>query len=199
MTKLLKYKSLLDQFNGLSELIPGPLSHSIDTFRKYGDMAQNNIKISKSLIVPDGLGYIAIRSIKKGEEVFAVFGTIIDHQTSQHSIQIGYGLHIDPHALGGRYVNNHCEGNLIIKWDERGLHHYIASKDIDKNEEVSYSYWRSEFEWSENATENEVKCSCGSPKCIGRILSFKQLSTQQKRLAVRDGGIAWYLLQGPLK
>ncbi len=191
----LDYKSPLMPIKGLSELIPGPLSNSISNFRKYIALAKSNIIVGSSKIVPGELGYLANRDLHKGEEVFTVFGTIIGHQTEQHSIQIGYGVHIDPHTYGGRYVNHHCEGNLIIRWDNRGLHHFIASKDIKVGQEISYSYWRTELEWSEPASENKVRCSCGSPNCTGNILSFRQLSRMEKKKAFTEGGIAWYLFQ----
>lgn len=187
------FKPLLIQIDGLSELIPNPLSNSIRDFRKYVTLAKRNITVGPSQIVPGQTGYLAARDICRGEEVFALFGTLIGYQTPQHSVQIGYGIHIDPHKYGGRYVNHHCEGNLIIKWDSRGLHHFIASRDIKIGEEISYSYWRTELEWNQSASENEVRCSCGSRKCIGKILSFRQLSRLEKEIAFAQGGIAWYL------
>ena len=187
------YKSLFLQVDGLSELILGPLSSSIDDIRKLISLAKCNIVVGPSQIVPGELGYLAARNISKGELVFSVFGTIIGYQTPEHSIQVGYGTHIDPHAYGGRYVNHHCEGNLLIEWDNRGLHNFKAIKDIKKGEEITYSYWRTEFLWSESASETQVKCSCGSIKCKGRILSFLELSPEDRELAFNEGGIAWYL------
>lgn len=187
------HKSLFSQVEGLSELIPGPLSSSIDDIRKLISLARDNVVVGPSQIVPGELGYLAARNIGKGELVFSVFGTIIGYQTPRYSIQIGYGIHIDPHVYGGRYVNHHCEGNLIIEWDNRGLHNFIAAKDIKKGEEISYAYWRTELLWSESASETKIKCSCGSSKCKGRIFSFRELSPEDKKLAFKEGGIAWYL------
>lgn len=189
------YKSLLMQIDGLSELIPGPLTHSIGYCRKCIALAKSNIVLRPSQIVPGEIGYFASKDIRRGERVFSVFGTIISYQTPKHSIQIGHGIHIDTHMFGGRYVNHHCEGNLIVKWDNRGLHHFIASKEIMSGQEISYPYWRTELEWSESASENEVRCSCGSPKCTGKILSFRQLSQSEREMAFKQGGIAWYIFQ----
>jgi hypothetical protein len=190
------YKSLFSQIEGLSELIPGPLSSSVDDIRKFISLARLNIVVGPSHIVPGELGYLAARDIKKGELVFSAFGTTIGYQTPKHSIQIGYGVHIDPHIFGGRYVNHQCEGNLVVAWDDRGLHNFVAAKDIKKGEEISYSYWRTELLWSESASETEIKCSCGSPRCSGRILSFRELSPKDRETAFKEGDIAWYLYLG---
>jgi len=185
--------NVLTQIEGLSELIPGTLTHSVEDMNVHIAFAKQNIKVGSSLIVSGQSGYLATRDIRKGERVFSVFGTIISYQTEQHSIQIGDGVHVDPHTFGGRYINHHCEGNLIIEWDNRGLHHYVAAKDIKEGEEVSYPYWRTELKWSDVATENDILCSCGSLKCTGKILSFQDLKPSEQEKAFKEGGIAWYL------
>ena len=187
------YKSLFSQVEGLSELIPGPLSSSTDDIQKLISLARGNIVVGPSQIVPGERGYLAARNIGKGELVFSVFGTVIGYQTPRHSIQIGYGIHIDPHVYGGRYVNHHCEGNLVIEWNNRGIHNFRAAINIKKGEEISYSYWRTELLWTESASETKLKCSCGAIRCNHRILSFRELSPDDRELAFKEGGIAWYL------
>lgn len=187
------HKRLLMQMRGRSRLAPGPLSHSMHDIRRLIALAKANITIGPSQIVSGEKGYLAARKIDQGELVFSVFGTIIGQQTPSHSIQIGYAVHIDTHDYGGRYVNHHCEGNLTIVWDDRGLHQFVAAKDIQKDEEISYPYWRTELSWNAEASERLVKCSCGSPKCSGRILSFRELSLGDRERAFKEGGIAWYL------
>ena len=186
-------ESLLTQVKGLSELTPGPLSHSMNEIREFISLAERNIIIGPARIVPGERGYLAARNIGQGELVFSVFGTIIGYQTPVHSIQIGYAVHIDTHDYGGRYVNHHCEGNLRIIWDNRGLHKFVAAKDIAGDDEISYSYWRTELLWEPEVSERLVECSCGSPNCSGHILSFNELSCEDRERAFKEGGIAWYL------
>lgn len=184
---------ILAQVEGFSELSPGPLSHSTHEIMQLVMLAKSNISIGASRIIPGEHGYLAARSIMKGELVFSVFGTIIGCQTPRHSIQIGYGAHVDTHEYGGRYVNHHCDGNLTVVWDTRGFHRFVAAKELAHGEEISYSYWRTELLWSSDASESSVKCSCGSSRCRGRILSFRELLPNERERAFREGGIAWYL------
>lgn len=188
-----RHERLLMQTRGLPDLTPGPLSHSVHDITELVSLTEGNISIGPSQIVTGELGYLAVRKIGGGELVFSVFGTIIGRQTPLHSIQIGYAVHIDTHDYGGRYVNHHCDGNLKIVPDDRGLHQFVAAKDIKKDEELSYPYWRTELLWTAAAAETRLKCSCGSPICSGRILSFRELSLIERERAFKEGGIAWYL------
>jgi len=188
-----RHETLLMQMRGLSDFTRGPLSHSVHEITELVSLAEGNISIGPSQIVTGELGYLAVRKIGGGELVFSVFGTIIGRQTPLHSIQIGYAVHIDTHDYGGRYVNHHCDGNLKIVPDDRGLHQFVAAKDIKKDEELSYPYWRTELLWTAAAAETRLKCSCGSPICSGRILSFRELSLVDRERAFKEGGIARYL------
>lgn len=184
---------LLTQVGGLSELTPGPLSHTKHEIMQLVLLSKSNIIIGESRIIPGERGYFTARRIGEGELVFSVFGTIIGYQTPRHSIQIGYGVHIDTHEYGGRHINHHCDGNLTILWDNRGLHKLVAARELAEGEEISYPYWRTELCWSADASESSVRCSCGSSKCKGRILSFRDLSSEDREQAFKEGGIAWYL------
>ena len=51
------YKSLFSQIEGLSDLIPGPLSSSPDDIRELILLARGNVVIRSSQIVLGELGY----------------------------------------------------------------------------------------------------------------------------------------------
>lgn len=136
---------------------------------------------------PYGKTYFANRDFKKGDVVMFGFGKIIDHQTSHISVQIGVNKHYLPKSWTGKYWNHSCDSNTYMNTRKDGFPELIALKPIKRGEEITYSYWMSEFEWIKSADENKVKCQCGEKKCRGKIFSFSHLSKidQQKLLDSR--------------
>lgn len=141
---------------------------------------QKNIFIGKS---PMGYGFsqFARKDFKKGEEIVKGWGKIIDHQTDKISIQLGMNKHCKPNKWTGRYWNHSCNSNTYVNTRADGFPSLFAAKDIKKGEEITFHYAMTEYEWVTTADEVSVKCSCGSKKCSGRILSFSQLSTKEQK------------------
>lgn len=145
-----------------------------------------------------GKTHLAKRDFKKGEVVMMGFGKVIDHQTSLVSIQVDINKHYLPKIWTGRYWNHSCDPNTYIKTREDGFPNLIALKLIKKGEEITYSYWMSEFRWTRNANENKIKCRCGSENCKGKILSFFQLSKKIQKDIINKKNCAKYLINSKL-
>lgn len=127
-----------------------------------------------------GFTYFAKRDFKKSELVIMGFGKIIDHQTAHCSVQIGHNRHYLPIKWTGKYWNHSCESNTYVKTRPDGFPDLIALRNIKKNEEITYSYWMTEFMWTKGVDELRMKCRCGSKNCVGRILSYSDLSPEKK-------------------
>ena len=122
------------------------------------------------------------------------FGKIIDHQTSHISIQIGTQRHYLPRKWAGRYWNHSCNPNTYVRTRADSFPNLIALREIKTGEEITYSYWMSEFSWSKDADENNAKCKCGEKKCKKKILSFSQLSRAERLKLIKNKYCAQYLI-----
>ena len=75
---------------------------------------------------------------------------------------------VDPEAIGniGRYINHSCEPNLcpVPVRTETAFPHisFFSVRDIDENEELTYSYGT-----QEGKNSSKKKCYCGTKSCSG--------------------------------
>lgn len=141
-----------------------------------------------------GHTYFAQKKINPGNIVMLGFGKITDHQTPHISVQIGPNLHYKPEKWTGKYWNHSCKPNTYIKTREDGFPNLVALKIIKKDEEITYSYWMTEYKWIKQADENKVKCKCGHLGCRGKILSFSQLDNKSKEILVEKQLCSRYLM-----
>src|SRR3989344_5024962 len=128
-----------------------------------------------------GYTYFTKKDFKLGEKLMMGFGRILDHQTSHMSVQIGPNKHYLPSKWTGRYWNHSCAPNAFVKTNKEGFPELFALKKINKGEEITYHYSMTELRWVKNAKENFVRCLCGEKTCKGKILSFTQLSLQDRK------------------
>ena len=157
------------------------------------DFSKKNVYIGMSK-KPYGKTYFASRNFKKGEIVMIGFGKVINHQTPRISIQIGINKHYLPKNYTGRYWNHSCNPNTYAKTREDGFPNLVALKSIKQGEEITYSYWMSELEWTRNADESRIECKCGSKKCTGKIFSFSQLSKKDQEKIISKRICSKYLI-----
>lgn len=141
-----------------------------------------------------GKTHFANKNFKKGEVVMVGFGKIINHQTPRVSIQIDINKHYLPKIWNGRYWNHSCNPNTYIKTRADGFPNLVALKSIKYGEEITYSYWMSELEWTKHADEIKIKCKCGDKNCRGKILSFSQLSKIEQKKIIDKKIYSKYLL-----
>jgi uncharacterized protein len=128
-----------------------------------------------------GYGVFAARTFKQGESVLKPTGTIIDHQT-RYSIQIDWDKHLDPDEPA-KYLNHSCDPNMGIHTGADMLPEFIALRDIQTGEEMSFDYAMSEYQHyarSNPAEEIDLSCHCGADDCRGRLGYFSELDESLK-------------------
>ena len=134
----------------------------------------DSIKIRKS---HSGKGLFARKIIKKGENIFHFNGQMGDgNHTNAEALQIDEDKFLESTAKFDDFLNHSCDPNCCIDWQTLNL---IASKDIQKNEELSFNYNISEYNLLDGG-DFTFKCNCGSKNCIGEIKGFKYLPQEQK-------------------
>lgn len=157
------------------------------------DMNKKNVYMQRS---KNGYGftYFAKRDFKKDELVMSGIGKIIDHQTAHCSVQIGHSRHYLPTKWTGKYWNHSCESNTYVKTRPDGFPDLVALRNIKKDEEITYFYWMTEFMWTKGVDELWMKCKCGSKNCVGKILSYSDLSPEEKADFKKRTLVSQYLL-----
>jgi len=129
-----------------------------------------------------GQCYFAKKNFKPGEVVLMTHSKIFsDHQTKHISVQIGLKKHFLPNPWTGRFLNHSCRPNCYITTREDGFPDLVAWKRIKKGDEITFGYYMTEYEWAPGSHENFTRCRCGAPKCRGKILSFSELSSKEKK------------------
>ena len=85
-----------------------------------------------------------------------------------------------------RHINSCCDPNTYVKTID-GVRHVVARRQVKSGEEITYDYII-------NCHGGDVwQCSCGSPRCRGRIVSsfFElPLGWQLEYLPLLDG---WFV------
>ena len=146
----------------------------------------------KSLI--NGRGLFAKQAIKMGEIVVVKGGYILSRaqrdqigkKLGPSEIQITEELFIGPTTKreregGMMHLNHSCEPNLGLQ----GQVVYVALRDIEIDEELTFDYAMSDDEFY------EMKCRCGAPTCRGTItgLDWRKPEIQKKY----DGYFSWFI------
>jgi uncharacterized protein len=78
-----------------------------------------------------------------------------------------------------RLINHSCDGNCEPQ-SIRGRIWIVASRDIEKGEELGYDYGFDLKDWRKHP------CLCGSPKCVGYIVKKSQRWRVRKALAAES-------------
>lgn len=140
-----------------------------------------------------GIGTFAIAQIAKGEVVFVKGGHIVTREQLYFSAKISSYLPItDDLFLGATdkseedgiklFVNHSCEPNCGL----RGEITFVAMKDIDEGEELTFDYAMVDNE------DNEFECNCGAKNCRHKITGYDwRIPELQRKYA---GYFARYLL-----
>lgn len=82
-------------------------------------------------------------------------------------------------AVGGsisKYINHSCDPNLEVEITD-GRIYFLASKDIQKDEELSYDY---AYDYEPDFL---CPCRCGSPNCRGTINELPPLDPNHQFLS----------------
>jgi HAMP domain-containing protein len=140
-----------------------------------------------------GRGVFAARSFRRGELILGATGTVISHQT-EYSIQIDRERHLDTDPPA-RYLNHSCDPNAGVRTNENGLPDFIARRDIQADEEITYDYAMTEFRHYERQRPEldfDLTCRCGSKNCRGKLGYYSELSDELK--ATYRGLVSAYLV-----
>lgn len=106
-----------------------------------------------------GVGVKALRSFKKGQELFRFTGTL-SSKVTQYSLTISNGMHIHDPWFMGRVLHS-CDPNCTVDMQEMS---FTALRDINEHEMVTMNY---------NETEGilfkSFNCDCGFSKCLKHV------------------------------
>jgi len=135
-----------------------------------------------------GEGIFATRAFKVGDTV--MIGVIKEVLTENHShaSQIGKTSYVFHAGLISK-VNHSCDPDCGIKVNETGAHDFVAMKEIQVNDEITFDYAMRNY----GVDYFPKQCMCGSDKCRHQITGWKDLSTEQKDKY--KGFVAPYLLE----
>jgi SET domain-containing protein len=114
-----------------------------------------------------GRGVFAIRKFAQGETV--VIGIQIEEVPKRtiYSLQMDFNLHVNLDEPA-RVINHSCEPNTGVRNNQFGGYDFIALRDIEAGQEVTFDYETTEYE-----SIAVSHCLCGSLDCRGKTLGFK--------------------------
>ncbi|WP_062057275.1 SET domain-containing protein [Aquimarina longa] len=135
-----------------------------------------------------GYGVFTSKSFDKGETVLV--GKIIEELESNHShaSQVAIDRFVFHNDIV-RMVNHSCEPNCGIRVNESGAHDFIAIKNIDIDEEITFDYAMRNY----SVEHFDHQCNCSSKECRGKITGWKDLPQNKK-----DEYVSWvapYLIE----
>lgn len=135
-----------------------------------------------------GNGVYSTRPFKAGETV--LIGRIEKRLSKNHShaSQIGeneFALHA---GLTSKF-NHSCNPNCGIRVNVFGAHDFVAMRDINQNEEVTFDYAMRNY----TIEYFPGRCECGEKVCRGLITGWKDLP--QNRKEQYSGFVAPYLIK----
>jgi len=139
-----------------------------------------------------GEGIFAMRSFKTREIVMV---GIIEKELEgnhSHASQIGENKYV-LHAGSISKVNHSCDPNCGISVNKTGAHDFIAMRDIEANDEITFDYAMRNY----GVNYFPKQCMCGSKICRGKITGWKDLPDERKK--IYEGFVAPYLLELDVK
>lgn len=139
-----------------------------------------------------GHGVFASRAIAPGEDVLRFAGHILhrsDIEDFTHCLEIDVGLFLGPSGGADDFVNHSCSPNCAIIV-EAGLAVLRAIKTIPRGAELTYDY--STLMVSDPTS---FHCSCGSPRCRGRVEAFTSLPPLTRSDYVERGLVPGFVVR----
>jgi hypothetical protein len=114
-----------------------------------------------------GNGVFAVKKFKRGDIV--VVGKAIEKISSRtnYSFQIDFNNYVNLDKLATT-INHSCDPNTGIINNEYDGYNFVALKDINDNEEITWDYETTEYE-----SIAIPHCLCNSLNCREKTLGFK--------------------------
>ncbi|MBE9561690.1 MAG: SET domain-containing protein [Proteobacteria bacterium] len=135
-----------------------------------------------------GEGIFAAKLFKVGDIVIVGVIEEILKGNHSHASQIGENEYV-LHAGLIIKVNHSCDPNCGIKVNETGAHNFVAMRNININEEITFDYAMRNYD----VDYFPKQCMCGSKKCRSKITGWKNLPDETKK--EYKGFVAPYLLE----
>lgn len=128
-----------------------------------------------------GKGVFTGQAFDKGQVVIEATGLVRDTQT-MYTIQVGWDKHLEVDEPA-RYLNHSCVPNLGVKTMAIDCLQFIALRDIQPGEELTFDYAMTEYMHytrSNQEDEFDLTCLCGHPSCRGRLGYYSELNYELK-------------------
>ena len=123
-----------------------------------------------------GWGLFALCSFCTGDQVMSARSLKIETERGMYTIQTDWDVHVVM-DLPARLVNHVCGvANLGIRDNELGAYDFLALKDIQAGQELTWDYETAEFEMG------GFKCTCGSPVCRRVLRGFRANGSRVRAL-----------------
>jgi uncharacterized protein len=146
---------------------------------------KNGFELKK--IAGKGEGVFATRFFKTEEIVMVGRIERKLKKNHSHASQVGENEYVF-HAGSITKVNHSCNPNCGIKLNETGAHDFVAMRDVNVNEEITFDYAMRNY----GVDYFPNHCKCGSEKCRDTISGWKGLPDETKKKY--KGFVAPYLL-----
>jgi hypothetical protein len=116
----------------------------------------------------DQQGLFSLRHVQPGEELADFSAGVISAAPTYLTVQVGVGKHITLEPSFLQYINHGCDPNVFFDTTTMKL---LALREIQPGEEFRFFYPSTEWKMAQS-----FSCSCGSPRCIGKIRGAFYLS-----------------------
>ncbi len=134
-------------------------------------------RLSPHLIIKHGIhgeGVFATDNFKKGEVLFRLKGSTIDHPT-RTSVQVGKRKHVENIIAG--HVNHNCHPNAKVSKRSQA---FVSARNIEKGEEITFDYNK-----NEDMLACPFKCGCCGKKIVGKQLLSTHTGTHSRKIIKR--------------
>lgn len=119
-----------------------------------------------------GWGIYALSKIPKFTKIFRAHQLSKTPKRHSHSVQIGWKEHVIM-DLPARFINHSCSANVGIKDNDVGAFDFYTLTDVPQGTELTWDYGAAEFD-----SISIAKCLCGTSKCRGEKIGFKDAHAQ---------------------
>lgn len=121
-----------------------------------------------------GRGVFSKKNFKKGETVIVGKPDYVAKLRTKTSVQVDVDKHMEFQAPVC-FLNHSCEPNTGVHDNEYGGYDFVALRDIEKSEEISFDY-----ETTEYISIAIEECFCGAKNCRKKIKGYKFLEKNER-------------------
>ena len=134
----------------------------------YRFVSQHDFAEVKQHSVNGQNGLFALRAFEAGEELADFSAGTISSEPTYLTVQVGTDKHITLQPEFLQYINHGCDPNVFFNTTTMKL---VALRPIQPGEEFRFFYPSTEWKMAQS-----FQCTCGSPRCIGKVKGAYYLS-----------------------